>query len=231
MADINSKKENLVSKVYDYVLRMIMTQEIKCGEKIPEAMIVEKLSISRTPIREALRRLSNSGIIKIYPNRFAEVISFSDQDIKDLGFIRIMLDTIAAQLAVINGSNADFVRLKELTDLSIAKEKADDRLASIKLDCEFHMILSDIAGNPFLIEMQKDLYLKVELLLSITPTSIKDRLESIMHHYKIIEMLYKRESNGVIAAIYDHLAKFYKIDIEKYRTFTFNICDMASMRG
>ena len=168
MVDSNSKKENLVNKVYDYVLNMILTQEINCGERIPETMIVEKLGISRTPIREALRRLANSGIINIYPNRFAEVISFTEQDIKDLGFIRIMLDTAAAQLAIINGSNADFARLKELTDVCMTKEKAGDRLTSIHMDCEFHMILSAIAGNPFLIDMQKDLYLKVELLLSMT---------------------------------------------------------------
>ena len=230
MVDSNSKKENLVNKVYDYVLNMILTQEIKCGERIPETMIVEKLGISRTPIREALRRLANSGIINIYPNRFAEVISFTEQDIKDLGFIRIMLDTAAAQLAIINGSNADFARLKELTDVCMTKEKAGDRLTSINMDCEFHMILSAIAGNPFLIDMQKDLYLKVELLLSTTPTSREDRIESLLHHYEIIEMLYKRDSQGVITAIYDHLAKFYKLDLDKYRTVTFNINNIAGIR-
>lgn len=230
MADNSNKKENLVNKVYDYVLNMILTQEIKCGERIPETMIVDKLNISRTPIREALRRLANSGIIKIYPKRFAEVITFTEQDVKDLGFIRIMLDTMAAQLAVINGSNADFAKLKELTDVCMAKEKEGDRLTSINLDCEFHMMLSKIAGNPFLINMQKDLYLKVELLLSTTLTSTQDRTDSINHHYEIIEMLYKRDSEGIIAAIYDHLAKFYKLDLEKYRTMTFNMSDIAKMR-
>ena len=230
MADNSSKRENLVSKVYDYVLNMILTQEIKCGERIPETMIVEKLGISRTPIREAMRRLANSGIIKIYPKRFAEVITFSEQDVKDLGFIRIMLDTMAAQLAIVNGSNADFARLKSLTDVCMSKEKEGDRLGSINLDCESHMILSDIAGNSSLIDMQRDLYLKVELLLATTETSKQDRIDSINHHYEIIEMLYKRDAKGVIAAIYEHLAKFYKLDLEKYRTMTFNINDIAKMR-
>jgi len=79
--------------------------------------------------------------------------------------------------------------------------------------------------------MQKDLYLKVELLLSTTPTSREDRIESLLHHYEIIEMLYKRDSQGVIAAIYDHLAKFYKLDLEKYRTVTFNINNIAGIRN
>lgn len=226
---MSEKNKNLVSQVYDYVLDMIMTKQIKCGERIPETMIAQKLNISRTPIREALRLIANAGIIKIYPKRFAEVITFSEQDIKDLGFVRIMLDTIAAQLAIVNGSNADFAKLKEITDSCLKSAKEGDASSSIDLDCDFHMTLSYIAGNPFLVDMQKDLYLKVKLLLNTAQREPQDAMKSIEYHYEIIDKLYKRDVDSVIKAIYEHLTAFYKLDVEQYKTFHFNINDIAKL--
>ncbi len=227
--DAMENRDSLVGYVYDYVLGMMMTKQIKCGERVPETMIAEKLGISRTPIREALRRLASAGVIKIYPKRFAEVITFTDQTVKDLGFARVMLDTIAAQLAIINGSNADFIRLRELTDKSLGEAEAGDIMAAVNFDCDFHMMLAAIGGNPFLIDMQKDLYLKVKLLLCTSDRKTEDRVRSLQDHYKIIDALLKRDAEGVIRLIYSHLADFYKLDMEKYRTLHLNINDIAAI--
>lgn len=222
-------RDSLVNYVYDYVLEMVLTRQIKCGERVPETMIAEKLGISRTPIREALRRLASAGIINIYPKRFAEVVTFSEQAVKDLGFIRVMLDTIAAQLAIINGSNADFARLRDITDQCMAKAQAGDVVSTVGFDCEFHMMLAAIGGNPFLIDMQKDLYLKVKLLLCTSDREMEERISSLQHHYDIIDRLLKRDAEGVIRVIYTHLAEFYKLDLEKYRTLHLSVSDIAAI--
>ena len=227
--NMEDSRDSLVNYVYDYVLDMMLTQQIKCGERVPETMIAEKLGISRTPIREALRRLASAGVIRIYPKRFAEVITFSEQSIKDLGFIRVMLDTIAAQLAILNGSNAEFASLKEITDQCMRKAEQGDIVAMVNFDCEFHMKLASIAGNPFLIEMQKDVYLKVKLLLCTTDRQMEDRIKSLEHHYGIIDCLFKRDTEGVIRVIYTHLAEFYKLDLEKYRTLHLSVSDIAAI--
>ena len=71
---------NAVSEqIYQYLIDMILSLEIKPGDKIPEAFIAQKFDISRTPIREALRDLAKDGIINLYPNRFSEVAIY-DQD-------------------------------------------------------------------------------------------------------------------------------------------------------
>ena len=228
-AEAAESRDSLVSYVYDYVLNMMLTNQIKSGERVPETMIAEKLGISRTPIREALRRLAGAGVINIYPKRFAEVITFNEQTIKDLGFARVMLDTIAAQLAIINGSNADFSRLKEIADKSMDAAKAGDIMSSVGFDCEFHMMLAVIGGNPFLIGMQKDLYLKVKLLLCTADRKTEDRIRSLHDHDEIIDRLYKRDAEGVIRMIYSHLAGFYRLDLEKYRTLHLNISDIAAI--
>ncbi len=227
--NMEDSRDGLVNYVYDYVLDMMLTQQLKCGERVPETMIAQKLGISRTPIREALRRLASAGVIKIYPKRFAEVITFSDQSIMDLGVIRVMLDTFAAQLAIMNGSNAEFASLKEITDQCMRKAEQGDLVAMVNLDCGFHMKLAEIAANPFLIDMQKDLYLKVKLLLCTADRQMEDRVKSLKHHYGIIDCLFRRDVEGVISVIYTHLAEFYKLDLEKYRALHMSLSDIAAI--
>ena len=144
--------------VYNHILNMILDGKIKCGEKIPEQKIVESLNISRTPVREAIRRLSSDGIINVYPNRYAEVITFTDQMIQDVGIIRTTMDCLSAQLAIQNGSNRDFNELAQLAkDCEDANNK-NDMKNRIQYDCDFHMKLVEIGGNELLIDIQKKLF-------------------------------------------------------------------------
>jgi len=208
----SSKKQSLVDTVYDYLLDLILSQKVKSGERIPEKTIAEQLNISRTPIREAIRMLANVGLIKIYPNRFAEVISFSEQDMKDIGYVRIMLDSASAKLAILNGSNADFSRLKKIADACYEKAKEGKHEESIQLDGEFHMELTRIARNPILTDMQERLYLKVQLIINIHQSSEEERIPCIEQHYDLLDKLVKRDSEGVSREVYNHLAGFYHIE-------------------
>lgn len=209
---------NLVEVVYEHIKEMILKRQILCGERIPEEKIAKQLGVSRTPIREALRRLSNEGIINIYPRRFAEVITFDDKSIKDLGIIRISLDTLAAQLAIHNGSNADFLKLKELADECYEAAKAGDVFNRIKKDCDFHLMLTQIAANPTLMKFQKELYLKIHLLQVTKYVDVKDSLKKIQHHHLIVEKLMERNVDDVMKIIQSHLAEFYNIDLSSFRT-------------
>ncbi len=209
------KSENsiLSEKVYRHVLEMILRKEINCGEKIPEERITQLLGVSRTPIREAMRRLSNDGIVNIFPKRFAEVVAFDEKSIKDLGIVRISLDILAAKLAITYGSNADFMRLNNLADLCSEAAKNGDIYSRIKYDCDFHLALTEISGNPILLKLQKELYLRVHLLQATRFTVIEDSLKGIEGHYLIVEGLLKRNQDEVIMRIQQHLAPFYGVDL------------------
>lgn len=209
--------------VYEYIKNMILEKQIKCGERIPEEKIAKQLGVSRTPIREALRRLSNEGLINIYPNRFAEVITFDQKSIKDLGVIRISLDTLAAQLAIHNGSNADFFKLKELADQCYEAARVGDIANRIKTDYEFHLMMTEIGGNSTMMKFQKELYLKVQLLQATKYVDISDSLRKIEHHHQIVEKLMERDVDAVIKLIQKHLVEFYNIDINCVRTTVFDL--------
>ena len=79
-----------VSVAYQQIKSMIFHMQLLPGTRIPESMICEKLSISRTPIRDALRALASEGLVTIELNRGATVKDFSDDEVRKIGEIRWM---------------------------------------------------------------------------------------------------------------------------------------------
>ena len=108
------KNLSIAESVYDYIVELILTQQIKPGERIPEADVGQKLGVSRTPVREAIRRLESEGLVVVSTNRCVEVISFDEQSLVNIGVMRLALEQTSIRLAVYRGSNEDFNQLYEI---------------------------------------------------------------------------------------------------------------------
>lgn len=205
--------KNLSEQVHEYIKNMILKSEIKPGERIPEEKIAAQLGVSRTPIREALRVLAAQGLVRIYPNRFAEVVTLTPKEIQDLGVLRINLDSLAAQYAIQYGSNADFQKLKKISAECKAAAESGDIYNRIKKDCDFHIELTRIGKNDMLLKMQNELYLKIHLLQIAKYSDVEDSLKRIEHHEAIVEHLMQRNAEKVLECIYRHLSSFYDINV------------------
>lgn len=209
---MSKSNTNLSDSVHDYLIEMMFRKQLKCGEKIHEEKLSAQLNISRTPIREALRRLAAEGLVNMYPKRFVEVISFTEKDIQDIGITRLNQDILAAQLAIFYGSNADFMRLKEIADECESHAKSGDSYLRITKDAEFHLFLSKMTKNEVLINFQSQLYLKVCLLQAFKYTDIDTSLKHISLHAQVIDALKDRDVNRVISTIQEHLIGFYGLE-------------------
>lgn len=208
---------------YEQIKNMILTREIKCGEKIQEQQIEQQLGMSRTPVREAVRRLSNEGIVDLYPNRFAEVISFDDDSIRDLGMVRITMDCLAAQLAIKNGSNRNFDALQELSDKCENAHNENNLYDQIQYDSQFHMKLVEISENDVLIGIQKNIMLKTQLLQATLIEDTNSNVCDVRNHGKILDALYDRSLEGVLRAIQNHLCPFYHLEINDIHPVLFKL--------
>jgi len=212
----------LADVAYDYIKEMILKKKINCGDHINEQLIEEELNISRTPIREAIRRLAAEGILTLIPNCYAEVISFTKESIRDLGIVRITMDCLSAQLAIQNGSNNDFNKMKEISVRCATAHQEGDWFDQIKYDCEFHLKLIEISNNDLLLHIQKNLMLKTRLL----HTSLVDEKSSnlsfcdINKHEAILDALFERDTVKVIDAVRQHLAPFYLLDDQEVNVVT-----------
>ncbi len=211
--EVKNDAGDLAPHVYRYIRDMILSLQIKSGQKIPEASIVEQLGISRTPVREALRRLSNEGLVVIHPRRFSEVATFNDEDIVQLATVRISLDSLAVRLAIRNGSNADFIRLRKIIDECVEAEKSGDVNERIKRDLAFHIELSKIGLNKYLLNIQKSLVLKVHFFLMMKiDENPSTSLPDIQDHYRIMDALMERNETEAIKRLRNHMIGFYGID-------------------
>jgi len=197
--------------VYDHIKELLLTKKLKCGDRINEQSLEEELGVSRTPVREAVRRLSNEGIVTLYPNRFAEVITFDENSIKELGMVRITMDCLSAQLAIQNGSNRDFDILKDLAEKCDAAHLENNWYDQFKFDSQFHMKLIEISKNDLLINLQKSMVLKTRLLQTEQLDEDSTYCD-VAQHGAILNALYNRDLDDVLENTTRHLATFYHLD-------------------
>jgi len=203
--------KSMTDEIYDYLFDMILSLQIKPGDRIPEAKIAGEFDVSRTPIREALRQLANSGIINMYPKRYAEVAEFDEEKVRQIGFTRIALDLMSVKLAIYYGSNAEYQEMQRLADLCYEAAKAKDVANRIKLDSAFHLQLCRISKNESLIDMLTKLFLQIEFLQAsryVRADRPEDQYET---HCSMVKALMDRDEEEMTRIILDHDIKFHSI--------------------
>ena len=139
---INKEKEkSLADRIYDEILRDILTGKLKKDSKLVEANLCKTYGGSRTPVREAFRRLEMAGLIEYIPNRGAFVRGFSQTEIDDMLLFRIEMEVRVVEW-VIERITED--EEKELTDLFNYMEfytKKNDIQKMIDINYAFHRLL------------------------------------------------------------------------------------------
>jgi GntR family transcriptional regulator, vanillate catabolism transcriptional regulator len=135
---------------------LILNGELKADDRIPELALVERIGVSRTPIRAALLRLEQEGLLHTVPNGGFAVSAFNERDIHAAIEIRGTLEGLAARLAAERDiPEPDLAELKhclsELDDLVFdSGVSAHNFAAYVKLNEQFHRIIVELAGSPIL---------------------------------------------------------------------------------
>ncbi len=208
---------------YEHLLEMILNRQLMPGDRIPEVKVSQELGISRTPVRDAMRRLANEGLIEIYPNRFAKVAEYSEDSIRDIGILRIALDTMAVKLAAMFSSRADCLRLKDIGQECLDAMKAGNKKMRWFHDSEFHMELATMSRNELLVKFQKELYLRVRFIMLHHPNPVENEKLHLRQHLDVAEALMNHDDRLAQDIITDHLTSFYNLR-EKYPSSFFDDC-------
>ncbi len=209
---MKKKFENAVSEqIYQYLINMILSLEIRPGDKIPEASIAQKFEISRTPIREALRDLAKDGIINLYPNRFSEVAVYDEDRVKEVGMMKIYLDRMSVKLASYFGSRAEYVKLREYAANCYEAAKKNDILNRIKADSDYHWALCKIGKNRSLMQLEKSLLIQIEYLQAANYLQAEDPDEQYHSHMKIVDGLESGDVELSLSEITEPGIRFYNL--------------------
>ena len=155
MTDIQLKVQKpLKDLVYLELKHKILTGEIVSQTRLMEIDLSEKMNVSRTPIREAIKRLADDGLVKVEPRRGAYVANISIKDMLDVFEVREDMEGFVAKLAAQRISEEEKVQLRAIAEeYSEAIEKADDKENIIALDEKFHNFIVKCSGNETLSEL------------------------------------------------------------------------------
>lgn len=147
------EQQSLRDRVYLRLKQAITEGLIPPGTRLVENDLADRLKVSRTPVREALQRLSREGLVTVLPRRGVIVESLSLKDVEEIFMLREVLEGLAGALAAQRVTDAELTKLEEAVNDSIAAAVNNDVEAAVKANSSFHSLLIQAAKSPRLKEL------------------------------------------------------------------------------
>lgn len=143
--------------VFNTLRQAILTGELKPGERLMEIHLANKLGVSRTPIREAIRKLELEGLVTMIPRRGAEVAQITEKSMNDVLEVRRALDALCVELACDRITEEELEQLKKACDGFEAAVRTGDAKRIAQADVALHDIIVHATGNQRLIQLVNNL--------------------------------------------------------------------------
>jgi len=140
--------QSVVDHVYSALRERILSGDLPRGTKLRQASLADELGVSRTPLREALRRLSTEGLVEFSPNRGATVSELDFGDMRHAWSARVALEPGAARLAAQRRDADAIAAMRDAVKLQ--RQAAGDGMDSFAANRSFHLALAAASGNPHL---------------------------------------------------------------------------------
>ncbi|CAN5387638.1 GntR family transcriptional regulator [soil metagenome] len=175
----------LATQVQRSLEHAIFTGELKPGERLIEVDLAEALQVSRASLREALRLLENRGLVVTTHRRGAFVIDLTDDDIREIYGVRLLLEVHAIRCAAAHPTPELLVGLETLIDDMRDSVARRDYFAIVDLDLDIHRLICAAAENGRLLTMWGDLVAPTRALL-LTKYRLFDDSEDIAHGHVIL---------------------------------------------
>jgi DNA-binding GntR family transcriptional regulator len=177
-----SENSPLYKIVYNKLRDAILTGQLAPGTKLVEQVISTQMSISKTPVREAIRELSQEGLISFKARRGISVIDFTEKDINELVTLRASLEVLGVRLACDTLTKKDVSALSSILERIVASEKSRSYAELSNLDIEFHRFIILKSDNKRLIKAWKDIASQMHVLFRmIHYFEFSDTYMSMMH--------------------------------------------------
>lgn len=187
-----SGKNGLAEEVYDHLKKEIMSTRLAPGTALIEVTLAQSLGISRTPVREALRRLKMDGLVDIDRGRGARVSQVSFRNALEVYEIRMLVEPYAAAKAAQNFSPEEQVRFQELRDMLASPALTSDSLERWNIDRDLHDAIFQVAGNELLRSLVWDLRIRTERAFTYYG-AMRDLQATRSEHLQVIGAILSRD--------------------------------------
>ena len=200
------------SDAYEKLLAQIEDGELVGGTRLREADLADRLSISRTPIREALKRLELQGLVVHEPHHGIVVAVLDYSETAELYLLREVLEGTAARLAAQHATDVEIAVLRDMVSQDHAR--VDDAGALARSNRAFHQQICDSARNRFVARALEGLRLSLALLAGTTLGAPGRGAASVDEHDAIVDKIARRDLEGAQQAACQHIRNAFRTRIE-----------------
>lgn len=205
---LTHKTVSLADQVFEHIERDILSGKYERGEIITEGKLSAELGVSRTPIREALRRLDQEHLIE-ESGKGSVVIGISEKDLEDIFLIRKHLECLAASMAAKNHTDEQLAELKETLELQeFYVTKADTEHVKY-MDNMFHRILYKLTGSTVFFDTLVPLHRKIQKYRRASLQSKSRAAELVQEHRKIYEAIASGDEKLAYKTVLEHIENAY----------------------
>lgn len=204
--------------VFNTLRQAILRGELKPGERLMEIQLANKLGVSRTPIREAIRKLELEGLVLMIPRKGAEVAEITEKSLRDVLEVRRALEELAVQLVCEKITEEEIEELKAAAREFENVLKDGDITKIAEADVRFHDVIYMVTDNQKLIQLLNNLreqmyrfrveYLKREEV----------RPQLLAEHEEIIATIERREKDTATKVVCEHIDNQVEAVIDIIRT-------------
>ncbi|MCI5995780.1 MAG: GntR family transcriptional regulator [Blautia sp.] len=178
--------------VFNTLRQAILKGELKPGERLMEIQLANRLGVSRTPVREAIRKLELEGLVLMIPRKGAEVAEITIKDLEDVLEVRAALEELAVKDACLNITEEQLQELRKANMDFKKSMEGDDLISRVQADMRFHEIIYDATNNRRLVQILNNLreqmyryrmeYLKDRSMYQVLLNEHEDILQGLEQH-------------------------------------------------
>ncbi len=195
--------------VFNTLRQAILTGELKPGERLMEIHLANRLGVSRTPIREAIRKLELEGLVIMIPRRGAEVAQITEKSMNDVLEVRRAMDALCIELACERITDEELAELKQACERFEQAVKTGDVKSIAQTDVALHDIIVKATGNMRLVQLINNLS---EQMYRYRFEYIKD----VSQHDRLIEE-HRLIYDSIVRKDKDTASKMAKIHIDNQK--------------
>lgn len=206
---LDHRTVSLADQIFERLETDILTGKYARGEILTELKLSEIMGVSRTPVREALRRLEQEHLIED-TNRGSVVLGITEEDLKDIYEIRMNIEGMAAYRAAERITDEQIKELKELLDLQefYSSRKDADHIKGV--DNHFHELVYRYSGSTVIYDTLTPLHKKIQKYRKASVEDTKRSESSLNEHKAILDALEKHDPELAKKVVIDHVTNAFK---------------------
>lgn len=210
---IRPQRRRLADEVYDQLVAAIMNRDITPEDSLVQEKLAEQMQISRTPVREALMRLEQEGVLEVSKRGSFRLYRMDDQEVRELYQSRAAVEGQCARILAVRGDAGDIEALRKIVE---SEENIHEHTARAYFEANrnIHRAFVERAGNRFLLEMFEMIWGKAMAFHLFAAIENVDLAKSLGDHMSLVDVIETGDKTEALEAFTAHIQDGFDLQME-----------------